>query len=195
MVLSRDEELFISIDWAVGNGGNSDSTVLTIGQKYDNKVGIKEQIAFNDKKPMDTCKYITELVKSYVSSGFKNITIVQEKNSIGNVYYSILVEMLDEFEDKYNDSASWKNQIEINLHTFLTTNDSKKRIVERLETLFENNRIIIPKDDDLLTQLSMFEAKVNSNGTVIYGVQNSVHDDKVLSMCFLVDKLWNEIMN
>lgn len=191
--LSPLKELYLTIDWACGNGGNSDSTVITIGQKYEGKVGIKQQIAFNDKKPLDTCKYIVDLIKDYVNKGYRWITIIQEKNSIGNVYYSMLLNMIDEYEQTYNDNASWKHQIEINLHTFLTTNDSKKRIIERLETLFEQGLIIIPNDENLLTQLAMFEAKVNSNGTVLYGVQMSAHDDMVLSLCFLVDKLWNEL--
>lgn len=193
VVLDKDKELYLTIDWAAGNGGNSDSTVITIGQLQDHKVSVQKQIAFNDKKPMDTCRFITDIVENFVKDGFKNINIIQEKNSIGNVYYSILVEMIDKFEQQYNDSVSWKDEIEINLGTFLTTNESKKRIVERLETLFEQNKIVIPNDEDLLTQLAMFEAKVNSNGTIIYGVQNSAHDDKVLSMCFLVDKLYGEL--
>lgn len=191
--LGKSKELLITIDWACGNGGSSDSTVLTIGQKIDNKIGIKNQIAFNDKKPIDTCNYILDLVKSFVSNGYRNITLIMEKNSIGNVYYAILVELVDEFEQEYNNNVTWKEEIEINLHTFLTTNDSKKRIIERLEILFEQDLIILPDDEELLTELSMFEAKVNQNGTVIYGVQNSSHDDRVLSLCFLVDRLYNEL--
>lgn len=193
VILDKEKELYLTVDWAAGNGGNSDSTVITIGQLQNNKVAVQKQIAFNDKKPMDTCRYITDIVENFVKDGFKNINIIQEKNSIGNVYYSILVEMIDKFEQNYNDSVSWRDEIEINLGTFLTTNESKKRIVERLETLFEQGNIIIPNDEDLLTQLAMFEAKVNSNGTIIYGVQNTAHDDKVLSMCFLVDKLYGEL--
>lgn len=193
--LDKSEELLITIDWACGNGGNSDSTVLTIGQKYESKIGIKKQISFNDKKPLDTCKYIRDVVKKYVDLGFKNITIVQEKNSIGNVYYSMLLDLIDEFETNYNDNVDWRNEIEINIHTFLTTNDSKKRIIERLEVAFEQGIIIIPDDEELITQLSMFEARVNSSGTVVYGAQNSNHDDRVMSLCFLVDKLFNEIEN
>lgn len=191
--LNKENELLLTIDWGCGNGGNSDSTVITIGQLCDDKIGIKKQIAFNDKKPVDCCNYILDIIKSYINEGYKNITVIQEKNSIGNVYYSMLVNMIDSYETTYNDSADWRDEIEINIHTFLTTNDSKKRIIERLEMLFEYNKIILPNDEHLINELSMFEAKVNSNGTVIYGIQSESHDDRVLSLCFLTDRLFNEL--
>jgi hypothetical protein len=58
-------------------------------------------------------------------------------------------------------------------------------------TLFEQNNIIIPDDNKLLTQLSMFEAKINDLGTVKYAGANGSHDDLVMSLCILISKLWD----
>ena len=190
--LSKDKELYITIDWACGNGGNSDSTVLTFGQ-FDKKICISHQISFNDKKPTETIQFIKDIVYDYLNEGYRIINIIGEKNSIGNVYYSMLIQAINELEEYWNRVVDWRDECEINVGTFLTTNESKKRMVERLELCFEKDLIIIPNDPELLNQLSMFEATVNNNGTILYGVQKTEHDDRPLSLMILVDKLFNEL--
>ena len=190
--LSKDKELYITIDWACGNGGNSDSTVLTFGQ-FDKKICISHQISFNDKKPTETIQFIKDIVYDYLKEGYRIINIIGEKNSIGNVYYSMLIQAINELEENWNRVVDWRDECEINVGTFLTTNESKKRMVERLELCFEKDLIIIPNDPELLNQLSMFEATVNNNGTILYGVQKTEHDDRPLSLMILVDRLFNEL--
>ena len=190
--LSKDKELYITIDWACGNGGNSDSTVLTFGQ-FDKKICISHQLSFNDKKPTETIQFIKDIVYDYLKEGYRIINIIGEKNSIGNVYYSMLIQAINELEENWNRVVDWRDECEINVGTFLTTNESKKRMVERLELCFEKDLIIIPNDQELLNQLSMFEATVNNNGTILYGVQKTEHDDRPLSLMILVDKLFNEL--
>ena len=114
-----------------------------------------------------------------------------EKNSIGNVYYDLLRDEVERYETDYNDVVDWKNEIELSVHTFNTTNKSKKRIVEQLCTLFEQKNILIPNDTKLLTQLSMFEAKISDLGSVKYAGANGSHDDLVMSLCILISILWN----
>lgn len=187
VVLTNTLPLHISVDWGTGTG--SDDTAITIGQYAQNKMLVFKQHYFNDKKTNDTVEYILNLVKHFVSKGFKEINIVVEHNSIGQVYFDILHDKIDEYEFSYNNDVDFRSEIEINIRQFTTTNKSKKRIIERLETLFENDLIIIPNDPKLLTQLSMFEASINSNGTVIYRGANNSHDDLVMSLCFLMDSL------
>lgn len=180
--------LHISIDWGTGTG--SDDTAITLGQYDGQKMLINKQLYFNDKKTNETTDYILDLIKMYVRKGFREINIVVEHNSIGQVYYDILHDKIDEFECNYNDSLDdWRKEIEINLSQFTTTNKSKKKIIEKLTMLFENDNIVIPNDSKLLTQLSMFEATINNNGTVVYKGANNSHDDLVMSLCFLVDSL------
>ena len=125
----------------------------------------------------------------YIRKGIKEINVVVEHNSIGQVYFDVLFDKVDIFEEEYNAKVNYSEEIEISLQQFTTTNKSKKRIVERLETLFENNEIVIPNDVKLLSQLSMFEAKVNDKGTVTYKGANNSHDDLVMSLCFLTEYL------
>lgn len=180
--------LHISVDWGTGTG--SDDTAISLGQYDGQKMLVGKQYYFNDKKTNDTVEYILDLIKMYVRRGYHEINIVVEQNSIGNVYYDILHDKIDEYETNFNENEmDFRKEIEINLSKFNTTNKSKKKIIEKLTILFENNAIVIPNDEKLLTQLSCFEAKINDNGTVIYKGANNSHDDLVMSLCFLVDSL------
>lgn len=180
--------LHISVDWGTGTG--SDDTAISLGQYNGEKMVIGRQLYFNDKKTNETAEYILDLIKMYVRRGFQEINIVVEHNSIGQVYFDILKDKIDEYETNYNDSQEdFRKEIEINISQFTTTNKSKKKIIEKLTMLFENNNVVIPNDSKLLTQLSMFEATINNNGTVVYKGANNSHDDLVMSLCFLVDSL------
>lgn len=173
----------IGIDW--GSGAGKDYTVLSYGQIRDNKICVIEQKAFNDKTPTETIRYIISEIKRFIAC--KEINIVVEKNSIGSIYYSNLLEAIDELEDLVD--------IDINCSCFTTTNSSKKKLVETLEVLFENERIVIPNDNSLLTELSMFEAKVNKDtGNISYAVYvPNKHDDRVMSLLFLITDLIKEV--
>ena len=183
----------IGIDW--GSGSGQDYTVLTFGQCINNKIIIIKQLAFNDKPPMDTVRIIKSEVEQLVALGCTEINITVEKNSIGAVYHSVLLETMDEYETTYNDQVSWRNEIEINCNTFTTTNTSKKKAVEKLEVLFSKNQIQIPNINELLTQLSLFEAKVNKDtGNIMYAVYvPGKHDDRVMSLLFTIDNLQKEL--
>lgn len=183
------ETLYIGIDWGTGSG--QDDTAITIGQRINNIVHIQKQYYFNDKRTRDTIEYIRDIVTGYIKKGYKDILVIVEKNSIGNVYFDLLRDELEMLENNWNDAVDWRDEISLTLQTFNTTNKSKKRIVEQLCTLFEQQQIIIPDDVKLLTQLSMFEAKINDLGTVKYAGANGSHDDLVMSLCILISVLWN----
>jgi hypothetical protein len=187
--INTNEPLFIGVDWGTGTG--KDDTAITVGQNLNTIVNIHRVYYFNYKRVNDTIEYICKIVNYYISKGFKDITIVVEKNSIGNIYFDLLRDEIEMLEDNYNSTSDWADEISITTRTFNTTNASKKRIVEMLCTLFEQKNIIIPNDNKLLTQLSMFEAKINELGTVKYAGANGSHDDLVMSLCILISALWN----
>lgn len=166
----------IGIDWSAGTG--ADYTVLTIGQVVDGVVNITQQMAFNDKNAQQTIDYIKLTVDTLKSQINSEITVVVEKNSIGNVYYQLLYEALDD---------------DVQLILFNTTNKSKDKIVKQLQVLFETNRINIPNDSKLINELSAYECKINNNGVAIYNAPAGLHDDRVMSLCFVVNQIYNEI--
>lgn len=190
-VLQPKYDTWLSVDWGTGVG--QDYTVITIGQFNDStgKIVISEQISFNDKNVQDTIAAILDTVKDLVSKKFQTINVIVEKNSIGNIYYQILIDELDKYETKFNYDCHWRDEIQIDCITFTTTNKSKERIIKQLIVNFEQQTIVLPNDDELFRELSAYECHINQNGSPIYGNGSKVaqHDDRVMSLAILCDKL------
>ena len=166
----------IGIDWC--SGTSNDYTVLTIGQVFQGKICIAYQKAFNDKNANETINYIIREIDSLKSEGISDITLMVEGNSIGQVFFDILNNKIDD---------------NVGLFKFTTTNKSKERIIKQLINCFEQKKIVIPNDQKLLTELSAYECKINSNGLAIYNAPEGMHDDRVLSLCFTVSELYREL--
>lgn len=179
-----EEPIYIGIDWGTGTG--NDNTAITIGQIQYNNIIILDQIAFNDKNTKQTINYIESIIKSYVNKGVKEINIVAEKNSIGNVYYQLLVDKIDELETAY---AEKDKEVDINTQTFNTTNKSKEDIIKKTITLLEQDRLFIPDIEELVLEMSQYECKVNRNGLLTYNAPSGLHDDRVMSLCILIGKM------
>lgn len=182
----NEQELVVGIDWGTGQG--SDSTVLTFGQFVDNKIQVHKCYGFNDLCAKDTISVIKSRIKQYIQQGYKDIRIVCEQNSIGNVFFDLLFDEMDALEQTYNN-------ISIVCQKFLTTNKSKETLVKQLQVCFENEYIVLPEDSELMKQLTYYECKINSNGTPTYNAPSGLHDDYVISLGILVDRLYNEIDN
>lgn len=179
-----EEPIYIGIDWGTGTG--NDNTAITIGQIQYNNIIILDQIAFNDKNTKQTINYIESIIKSYVNKGVKEINIVAEKNSIGNVYYQLLVDKIDELETAYDEKGK---EVDINTQTFNTTNKSKEDIIKKTITLLEQDRLFIPDIEELVLEMSQYECKVNRNGLLTYNAPSGLHDDRVMSLCILTGKM------
>lgn len=179
-----EEPIYIGIDWGTGTG--NDNTAITIGQIQYNNIIILDQIAFNDKNTKQTINYIESIIKSYVNKGVKEINIIAEKNSIGNVYYQLLVDKIDELETAYDEKGK---EVDINTQTFNTTNKSKEDIIKKTITLLEQDRLFIPDIEELVLEMSQYECKVNRNGLLTYNAPSGLHDDRVMSLCILTGKM------
>lgn len=158
--------LFIGVDWATGTG--RDYTVVTAINENGEMVFIKY---FNDKTPTDQ---VNELTKIF-NEKKQYIKLVQvEQNSIGNVFYDMLV----------------KQNPNIRIIKFLTTNKSKSRLVNQLQTALENEKIKLIKDDKLLNELRVYESTYNSKtGTISYNAPSGYNDDTVISLMLAWDSL------
>lgn len=190
-VLDTKEEVVITVDWGTGSG--KDDTVLTIGQYNQNKIQVEQCIGFNDKNVEGTIDTILYTTKKLVKRGFKDIHIIVEKNSIGQIFYDVLFEKMSYYEQEYNNVVDWRDEITVRCGTFTSTNQSKDSMIKKLIVLFENDKIVLPKDKKLLLQLSTYECKISSSGNSIYNAPVGMHDDYVCSLCFLVNQLYREV--
>ena len=174
--LQTNLDTVIGVDWGTGTG--NDNTVLTVGQLKDGKIGISEQVVFNDKNAKDTISEIVKLCNRLKDRGIQNIEVVVEKNSIGNVYGQLLIDALPE---------------SIQFTYFNTSNRSKDRIVKQLITCFENDRIVLPNDQKLSTELALYQCTISSTGQPVYNAPSGQHDDRVMSLCFTVDRFFVDL--
>lgn len=151
------------LDW--GAGANNDSTCLTLMNK-NRQVVYKWSTA--DQDPVSQVAAIASIINNF--SSLKAVYV--EKNSIGNVYLSMLRKQV--------------NNIAL-LRAFDTTNEKKREIIEKLIVAFQNRTIGIDNDPILWAQLAGFEMKKLAKGYTYGNDKDSTHDDRVLSLAFAYD--------
>lgn len=152
-------DLYIGIDWASGVG--SDSTVVSALNERGEQVFM---LRFNNKRSVEQVDYIVQYLTPFIP---KIRLIVAECNGVGQP----LVDAL---------KVSMDNKVKI--AEFSTTNASKIRIINQLQVAFEQRQITILNEPQQTNELSMYEAKVNSNGTVTYNAPSGGNDDTVIAL-------------
>lgn len=158
------EPEIIGIDWS-NNGG--DNTVLSGFNKHREQCML--EIVTNIEDPVQRAIKIAEIINSHPSIR----TVVAESNSIGEVYISILKKHLKH------------PQI---LKVFTTTNESKKRIVEKLIAAIGQKAITLLPNSQLEYEMSVYEMETLKNGNYTY---NGKKDDCIMATCFAVDDFYN----
>lgn len=151
------------LDW--GAGANNDSTCLTLMNK-NKQVVYKWSTA--DQDPVSQVAAIASIINNF--SSLKAVYV--EKNSIGNVYLSMLRKQV--------------NNIAL-IRAFDTTNEKKREIIEKLIVAFQNKDIGIDNDPMLWAQLAGFEMKKLAKGYTYGNDKDKTHDDRVLSLAFAYD--------
>ena len=159
-----EKTAYIGIDFATGSDG--DYTVLTA---INGKGQVFKQVAVNDMTPTKQVDWLVEKINE-IKKGYNIRTILAEKNSIGAVYID------------YMRKSLLKSNLTV--QEFITTNDSKRRIIEQLQTAFEQAAITIPNDPVLINELKRFQATVNPTTKVVRYEGKNCHDDRTMSLAF-----------
>ena len=159
--ITPSQNIVAGVDFGTGNGG--DDTSLTI--MNDHKEVIK-CYAFNDLEPLQTIDFIIDKLIFY------NVKkVVLESNSIGKTYISLLKRKISE------------KGLKIQVIEFVTTNQSKREIIESLQIECLNGTIQIPNDNKLMLQMVGYEMQKTPNGSITYNnSSNSLHDDTIISL-------------
>ena len=159
------EQVVFGIDWAGATGG--DYTAISIiglsGQLYDIKY-------FNDKDPKQTIAEILRLVAQYKP---KKVTV--ETNSIGNIYFGLL-----------RDELKMRN---VPLVGFYTDNTSKDKIISKLQVAFQNNKIKIYTDYELMDELQYYELTYSKTGKRVFNAKAGHHDDVLMSLAIAYNSI------
>lgn len=167
IVLSDDvlEPVVFGIDWAGATGG--DYTAISV---IGNSGSLYDIVYFNDKDPNQTIEAIYNLAMKW-----KPRKITVELNSIGNVFYNLL-----------------KNKV-VSLHIpvigFTTTNDSKDKIISKLQVAFQNEKIQIFDEYELMDELQFYELTYSKTGKRIFNAKAGHHDDLLMSLAIAYNSL------
>ena len=159
------KQLFVGIDW--GNGTNNDDTVICGLNERGEQVFLEY---FNNKNTTEQIEYIYFYLKPFLPK-IKNILC--ECNSLGKP----LTELLRSRIGKTGLVQDW-----------ITTNDSKARLVSQLQVAFEQKQITLMDDEKQTAELSMYEASYNmKTGNVSYNAPNGGNDDIVISLMLALE--------
>lgn len=170
-----EKTAYIGIDFATGSDG--DYTVLTA---INGKAQVFKQVAVNDLTPTKQVDWLVDNINE-IKKGYTIRTILAEKNSIGAVYID------------YMRKSLLKSNLTV--QEFITTNDSKRRIIEQLQTAFEQAAITIPNDPVLINELKRFQATVNPTTKVVRYEGKNCHDDRTMSLAFAYEAYLRRLGN
>lgn len=160
--LSRKDPVFAGVDWSGGNDG--DYTVLTLLDEDARVCDIKYWQNFDS---VDLVDAIADELNRHTTLK----TCQVELNSLGKVYRDLL-----------------RRKVRSGLiRDFVTTNESKRRVVEQLITAFQTGSITVPEDKELVKELQVYQIESTPTGLVTYNAMSGAHDDAVISLCLAYD--------
>lgn len=159
------KHLYIGVDW--GNGTNNDDTVICALNERGEEIFLEY---FNNKNTTEQIEYIYQYLLPFLPKIRK---ILCECNSLGKP----LTELLRAKINKTGLVQDW-----------ITTNDSKARLVSQLQVAFEQKQITLMDNEKQTAELSMYEASYNmKTGNVSYNAPNGGNDDIVISLMLALE--------
>lgn len=159
---SIKQPIYAGVDWANGNDG--DFTVLTL---MDEDGVVTNIFSFNNLEPSEQINKLSSIINS--KDTLKKVQV--EQNSIGTVFAD------------YLKKAMRRPQI---LTLFNTNNESKRRIIEQLVTGFQNEKVGIPDDKELIRELNHYAVEKTPKGGYTYNGLGA-HDDLIISLALAYD--------
>lgn len=157
--------VYAGLDFATGKQDKDDYTCLTLMDEDGEVVDIKFWKVY---EPMDLVDLIAEQLNNIPTLR----TLQLEENSIGQIYLSAL-------KRKIRNKGILK--------PFLTSNDSKRRIVEQLIQAFAEGKIKIPDDPRLIRQLQGYTMEKLPSGKYTYNAMSGFNDDAVIALALVYD--------
>mgnify|MGYP001065609344 FL=1 len=156
-------DISIGIDWATGSG--NDDTVLSGFDLSGRQVMLHRT---NQLSPTEQIDWIVDIINRIDRHRIRKI--VCERNSIGTVYLDLLKKRLPGYP----------------IEEFVTSNSSKRDIIERLISRVDNETIKLINDKEQYLQFGGYALEITSSGAVTYNGLPGVHDDIVLADAFAI---------
>lgn len=163
-------ELYVGIDW--GTGSNNDRTVVAA---FDENKIMRALWYSHSVQPKYQVKYIKERIEQEIDPK-KIKCFLYEENSIGKVFGDYLKDAMPN----------------IKMEPFVTTNDSKREIVEDMVAEIGEGNITFLDDEELKREFGSYQMELTSTGKVTYNAPFGLHDDIVMASCIALHGLKNK---
>lgn len=150
-------KLYGGIDWAVGNSG--DYSVLSIFDSTGKQIILEYT---NKKRPEEQLAYFSNIIRNLNKN---NLVISAETNSLGAVYLDRLKSLCPGYD----------------IRPFVTSNSSKKEIIEYLISRINSGNISLISDEEQRKQLLNYRMEITKSGQITYNGIYGSHDDIVMS--------------
>lgn len=159
---------YFGIDWSQ-NGGN-DNTAISIFNSQKEQVRL---VYFNDKDATQTIEEIVKLAKEY-----KPVKITCESNSMGKTMYQLLTKELG------------KARVNTMVSLFDTTNESKRRIIESMALLIQQDAVRFLDDVEMKLELAGYECEPTKSGkSITYNGKSGIKDDCIIATAICLDSM------
>lgn len=159
---STKPSVYAGLDW--GSVG-SDSTVIIF---FDEDRAVTNIKRWTGEDPVELVDKLAAEIEMHPTLR----TVQVEQNSIGEIYFSMLRR---------------KVRKGLTVRKFNTTNDSKRRIIERVIAAVQKGEIHLPNDAELIKQMQHLGAVKTPTGKMTYEGMDNVHDDYIMALCIGYD--------
>lgn len=154
------KSLYFGIDWGTGEG--YDRTALVGLDEMGN-----ERILMHWNDIRDPLKQVQKIARVLAKEKDKVRAVLAEKNSIGDTYLKLL-----NLELK-------KHRIEV--RPFVTTNDSKREIIENLTAAIGEGNVHLLDEPENRREFDAYQLEVTKGGNVTYNGAYGFNDDLVMA--------------
>lgn len=151
------ESVWIGVDCS--SSENGDLTVVSAFNEKNQQIALFTE---NQLSPVDRIKWLADRIRFISKSGnIRQITV--ETNSMGATYKDLL-----------------QRELNTKITGWVTSNKSKRDIIEHLQQLLENEQVKFLNDSGMIRELQSFECTIHKNGLITYQGKNST-DDRVMA--------------
>ena len=151
------ESVWIGVDCS--SSENGDLTVVSAFNEKNQQIALFTE---NQLSPVDRIKWIADRIRFISKSGnIRQITV--ETNSMGATYKDLL-----------------QRELNTKITGWVTSNKSKRDIIENLQQLLENEQVKFLNDSGMIRELQSFQCTIHPNGLITYSGKNCT-DDRVMA--------------
>lgn len=151
------ESVWIGVDCS--SSENGDLTVVSAFNEKNQQIALFTE---NQLSPVDRIKWIADRIRFISKSGnIRQITV--ETNSMGATYKDLL-----------------QRELNTKITGWVTSNKSKRDIIENLQQLLENEQVKFLNDSGMIRELQSFQCTIHPNSLITYSGKNCT-DDRVMA--------------